>query len=211
MKIVAIQHEEILEHIVGSLNEQGLLPVFDVEKIIKQEEIISILQKSFQTSDKLVILGGDNTCLKAFSNVGIISFDAVCSSEKQSVVSPSNIILVGVRQYGAKDKDACKKIKVYPMKEIIEEGIHETAESVMAAARHFGTLYVSINLNVLDPAFAPGCLNPVPAGLSARELLFFLNRFKNLKNLRILDIVGLKKDADEMTLQLAAKIITEFY
>ncbi len=34
-----------------------------------------------------------------------------------------------------------------------------------------GPVYVSVDVDVLDPAYAPGCGNPVPGGLMTRELL----------------------------------------
>lgn len=37
-----------------------------------------------------------------------------------------------------------------------------------------GPVYLSIDIDVLDPAHAPGCGNPVPGGLSTRELLGLL-------------------------------------
>ena len=47
-----------------------------------------------------------------------------------------------------------------------------------------GPVYVSIDIDVLDPAFAPGTGTPEVAGLSTREL------FTVLRLLRGLDIVG---------------------
>ena len=98
------------------------------------------------------------------------------------------------------------------MKEITTEGIHEISESVMAAAKDFEALYVSIDIDVLDPAFAPGTGCTEPAGLTSRELIYFVQRLKLLKNLKIVDIVEInpKKDVNNMTSKLGAKIIAEF-
>ena len=41
-----------------------------------------------------------------------------------------------------------------------------------------GPVYVSLDLDVLDPAFAPGVSHPEPGGLSTREVIGFLQRLK---------------------------------
>jgi arginase family enzyme len=39
-----------------------------------------------------------------------------------------------------------------------------------------GPVYVSLDLDVFDPAFAPGVSHPEPGGLSTREVIAFLQR-----------------------------------
>ena len=86
---------------------------------------------------------------------------------------------------------------------------HEAAQ--MAAAKNFSHLYISIDIDAVDPAFAPGTGYPEPAGLTSRQLLHMLHRLKNLKNINIIDIVEVnpKKDINNMTSKLAAKILVE--
>lgn len=97
------------------------------------------------------------------------------------------------------------------MKEIIAEGVHEISESLMSVAKNFRDLYVSIDIDVLDPAFAPGTGYIEPGGLTTRELLFFLHRLKKLYNLRAFDLVEINpsKDTNDITSKVAAKILVE--
>ena len=78
-------------------------------------------------------------------------------------------------------------------------------------AKNFDNLYISIDIDVIDPAFAPGTGYIEPAGLTSREFLYFLHRLKNLKNIRGYDIVEInpKKDINNLTTKLGAKILVE--
>ena len=184
-----------------------------------------------------LFLGGDHSItfplVKAFSSVyssnpGIVIFDAhpdaendfvathedlLCALVNQDVIKKENIILVGVRNWDKKEIDFIKKnnIKYFSMKEIAKEGIHEVSESVMIVAKGFSDFYVSIDIDVLDPAFAPGTGYMEPGGLSTRELLFFLHRLKRLKNLRAFDLVEINplKDVNDITSKVGAKLLVE--
>lgn len=70
-------------------------------------------------------------------------------------------------------------------------------------------LYVSIDLDVLDPAFAPGVSHLEPGGLSTRDLLGVLHRIKG--PIVGADIVELNplRDVNGMTAMVAAKLIKE--
>jgi len=184
-----------------------------------------------------LFLGGDHSItfpiVKAFSSVygsnsGVIIFDAhpdaendfvathedlLCALVNQNVIKKENIILVGTRNWDKKEVEFIKvnKIKYFSMKEIANEGMHEVSESLMSVAKNVSDLYVSIDIDVLDPAFAPGTGYMEPGGLSSRELLFFLHRLKRLQNLRAFDLVEINpsKDVNDMTSKVGAKILVE--
>lgn len=187
---------------------------------------------------KPLFLGGDHSItyslVKAFvetypENPGIIVFDAhpdaendfmpptqedlLCCLVNQNLIKKENIILVGTRNWDKNEIEFIQKhkIKYFPMKEIIKEGLHEISESIMSVAKNFSALYVSIDIDVLDPAFAPGTGYLEPGGLSTRELLFFLHRLKRLNNLKAYDLVEInpEKDINNMTSKVGAKILVE--
>ncbi|MFN8573573.1 MAG: agmatinase [Gemmatimonadaceae bacterium] len=72
-----------------------------------------------------------------------------------------------------------------------------------------GPCYLSIDLDVLDPAFAPGLSHREPGGLSTRELLTVIQELPN--PLVGVDIVELNpaRDVDGITAGTAAKILRE--
>jgi agmatinase len=71
--------------------------------------------------------------------------------------------------------------------------------------------YISIDLDCLDPAFAPGVSLPSPCGLSAAQLIYLLKKLIASGNVAGLDLVELSPDYDiqNSTAGLAAKILSE--
>ncbi len=72
-----------------------------------------------------------------------------------------------------------------------------------------GPLYISIDIDALDPAFAPGVSHPEPGGLTVREIIAVLHR----QTARIIgaDIVEYNplRDQREITAMVAAKLLRE--
>jgi agmatinase len=71
-------------------------------------------------------------------------------------------------------------------------------------------IYLSIDIDVLDPAHAPGTGCPEPGGVTFRELAAFLYGLKDL-NVRAVDVmeVAPQVDAANITAAAAAKLIRE--
>jgi agmatinase len=72
----------------------------------------------------------------------------------------------------------------------------------------FDSLYTSFDLDVLDPAFAPGVGNPEAAGMTSRELFDLIYSLEN-KKITGVDIVELNPQYDNgSTASIAAKIMS---
>ena len=72
----------------------------------------------------------------------------------------------------------------------------------------FDSIYLSIDLDVLDPAFAPGVGNPEAVGISSRELYDLVTVLQN-KKIGAADIVELNPTYDNgATSSIAAKMIS---
>jgi len=207
----------------------------NIEKTNKN--IYNKIKNSLNEAEHLFILGGDHSitysCFRAFSdefeNAGLIVFDAHpdCVNNfkppthedylrvlvEGGKLKKENILLIGLRNWHKEEYKFLKenKIKFFNMKEIANENLHEVSESIMSVARNFNALYVSIDIDVLDPAFAPGTGYKEPGGFTSRELLYFLKRLKLLKNLKAIDLVEINPDNDssELTVKLGAKILSE--
>lgn len=70
-------------------------------------------------------------------------------------------------------------------------------------------VYLTIDLDGLDPAFAPGVSHPVPGGLSSRQVLNLIQRVR--WNLVGMDVVELnpERDVNDQTAILAARLLHE--
>ncbi|MFH2021467.1 MAG: arginase family protein [archaeon] len=197
----------------------------------------AIYKKVSEMSSPAILVGGDHSltypAFKAFSkmheNPGLLVFDAHLDAENDfsppthedylrmlvsdGILKRENVIVVGVRNFHQNELEFWKKnrIKVFTMAEIAKEGKSEIADAVMSVAKNFSGLYISVDIDVLDPAFAPGTGYLEPGGMTTRELLYFVQRLKNLKNIMMWDIVEVNpdKDLNDITSSAAAKIVLE--
>jgi len=120
---------------------------------------------------------------------------------------PENILHVGARAFVKEELEFLtkNKIKTISDREIRDgKGPRLLKDHVST----FATLYSSFDLDVLDPAYAPGVGNPEAAGITSRELFDMVYSLENTKVSGV-DIVELNPYHDNgATASLAAKLIS---
>ncbi len=86
-------------------------------------------------------------------------------------------------------------------------GMHRLADVPVESLQ--GPVYVSLDLDGLDPAFAPGVAHPEPGGLSTREVVALLHRLR--APIAGADIVEYnpRHDQRDLTARVAAKLLKE--
>ncbi|MCI4432367.1 MAG: agmatinase [Nitrosopumilus sp.] len=118
-----------------------------------------------------------------------------------------NILHVGARAFVKEELEFLKenKIKTISDRQVREgKGPHLLKEFVSS----FDSLYTSFDLDVLDPAYAPGVGNPEAAGMTSRELFDLIYSLEN-KKVTGVDIVELNPQYDNgATASIAAKIMS---
>jgi len=125
-----------------------------------------------------------------------------------------NILLIGVRNSWKSEIDF---IKEKAIRQINVDKFLEDLEVSCEVLMEFASgkdLYVSLDIDVVDPAFAPGTGYPVAGGLTARQMLYIIKRINKMKNLKAVDIVEInsevdKKEFNEVTIRLGAKLLSE--
>ncbi len=118
-----------------------------------------------------------------------------------------NILHVGARAFIGEELEFLKEnnIKTISDKEIREGKGPQLLKDHVST---FNTIYSSFDLDVLDPAFAPGVGNPEAVGISSRELFDMIHSFENAKITGV-DIMELNPYHDNgSTASLAAKIMS---
>lgn len=123
-----------------------------------------------------------------------------------SILRSHQLIYVGLRRAAKEEMRFLdeKNVRNYPMKEIAFTSRQEVCDAAMQVSRTKQELVLFVDLSVLDPAVYPGTTEP--GGMTARELLYFLQRFRMLKNIMSVIITGFEK---ETPLPLLAKMIVE--
>lgn len=213
--------------------EKQIKEIHFQEKIF--EEAKKIFEKGKKVKQKVIFLGGDHSITyslaRAFKeiyshNYGLLVFDAhldcmpchkIPNHEEwlRALIERENftkIIHVGLRAPCLEEINFAKekKLPLFSCKELFKN-FKRNAEKIIKNLKKFENLYVSIDLDVVDPAFAPGVSCPEPCGLTSREFLYLIQKLSKLDNLKAVDLVCVnpEKDLNNMTIKLAAKIIAE--
>ncbi|MEM4270530.1 MAG: arginase family protein, partial [Candidatus Pacearchaeota archaeon] len=123
-----------------------------------------------------------------------------------------NIMVVGMRNIDPIEAEFLKekKIKQIKMNDVLLN-LEDVTDTIMEFASG-KKLYLSIDIDFIDPAFAPSTGYVEPGGASSRQALYIFSRLSLLKNLKALDIVEVdsENDKNKLTIKLAAKILAEF-
>jgi len=124
-----------------------------------------------------------------------------------------NILLVGVRNFWKDEIDFLKKHNIRNIHmNFLLENLQDVCDTIMEFSNG-RELYVSIDIDVIDPAFAPATGYKEPGGLSSREFIYLISRINKIRNLRVVDIVEINFDKDKKfdnsTVKLGAKILSE--
>ena len=122
-----------------------------------------------------------------------------------------NILLVGVRNSWKSESEFLKfsGIRTVSINQILLN-IEDTCDVIMEFASG-KELYVSVDIDVVDPAFAPATHYCEPGGLTSRQLVYLVQRLRKVKGLRAFDIVEINSEKDDsgITTKLGAKILAE--
>lgn len=125
-----------------------------------------------------------------------------------------NILLIGVRNPWKTEKEFLKEkgIRMISVNDINQD-VREMTDIITEFANG-KELYVSIDIDVVDPSAAPSTGYPEPGGLTSRQLLYIVQRINKVKSLKAVDIVEINeikdKENNNMTIKLGAKILAEF-
>ncbi len=131
-------------------------------------------------------------------------------------ISKNNFLIVGTRDIDVPELDVAKNEHITHLNAYLlhDVGIDAFGDKIIDFFKKSNTksIYLSIDIDVLDPSIAPGTGYAIPGGFSYRELWKILRKLT--KNLSIVgfDLVEVSPNLDlpnNMTSNLAAKLIIE--
>ena len=196
-----------------------------------REQLPGIIFDIISRGKMPIIIGGDHSITtialrqigKMLGKISLFYFDAhpdfVSSTNNYygSIMTDSaefinfkKSMLIGTRAAEAEEIDNAMKVGleiITPM-DLAELGLSKLARRLDNKIRH--KKYISIDLDCVDPAFAPGVSVPCPGGISSTNLIYLVKRAVQ-SGIIAMDIVELCPDFDlnNITACLAAKIISE--
>jgi agmatinase len=207
--------------------------IFDAGNI-DQKELRKLVSRLAMQNKMPVTIGGDHSltaeALRAVSEarngkLSLLYFDAhpdfVSSTRNYygSVLTDSakfldfrKSMLVGTRAAEPEEIENAKGagLKIVTPLDVAELGVRRVAQMIESKTRGM-PVYISIDLDCVDPAFAPGVSVPSQGGLSSVELIYLLKSAVAAGSVAGIDIVELSPDYDVngVTANLAARIMSE--
>ncbi|MEO9307048.1 MAG: agmatinase [Nitrososphaera sp.] len=135
---------------------------------------------------------------------GSVFYDVLDSIDIESSIQ------IGIRTPEKEEIDNIKKynIEVVTPFDISRDGIHKTEQRIMNKLGK--NVYISLDMDVIDPAFAPGVSVPVPLGLGNIEVTYLLKALaaKGMAGLDIMETCP-NYDIKDRTSHLVSRIIGE--
>jgi len=128
-------------------------------------------------------------------------------------IEPQEVFLVGVRSWEAQEIDLIENggLNVYTAAEVAERGMKSVASRIYSKLSDCDAVHISLDIDCLDPAFAPGTGIPDSGGLTSREVITLIKSLHGLPLIG-LDVVEVSPpiDPSEATVFAALKIIMEY-
>ena len=188
-------------------------------------EIEAITKKHLDANNKILTLGGDHSItypiIKAFSQkynkIDILHIDAhsdlydIYDGDKYSHACPfarikenglaDKLVQVGIRTLNKHQAEQAKRfdVEIHQMKDL----------NLSKIAKFKNPLYISLDIDAFDPAFAPGVSHYESGGLSSRQVIELIQKIDS-------DVIGADivefnptRDHHNMTAFLAVKMMKE--
>ncbi len=206
-------------------NDLGDIEFTSLDSEKAYEQIKQTILDELSSEGKIISLGGDHSVsfplieahTQKYENLNVLHFDAHADlyddfeGNPYSHASPfarlmekgilGSLTQVGIRTLNTHQQEQADKfgVKVIEMKDFNFDFISDLK----------GPLYISLDLDVLDPAFAPGISHHEPGGMSTRQLISAIQQI----NVPIVgaDIVELNptRDINDATAMVAYKLFKE--
>ena len=170
---------------------------------------------------------------KENAKIGIIHFDAhydlcdeydghkwshACTEARslENVISGEDLFFVGIRvaeEIELETIAANPGITVVKAKEVHKAGVDAVFSKLKEKFKDYDAVYLTVDIDVLDPAFAPGTGTPQPGGLTMIQLVQLFQMMLDELPLKAMDIVEVAPDLDvnNITSWAAMRLIFDLF
>ncbi|HEX9854875.1 MAG TPA: agmatinase [Acidimicrobiia bacterium] len=136
---------------------------------------------------------------------------------ESGAVPGRRFVQIGLRGYWPEPETVAwmreQEMRSFMMSEIVDRGLDAVVDDAIAhASGDAGGVFVSVDIDVVDPGMAPGTGTPEPGGILARELLDTLRRLGRQLEVIGADVVEVSPPYDgpgEITAHLANRAVLE--
>jgi agmatinase len=171
---------------------------------------------------------------KGNHKIGVIHFDShadicdtydnhkwshACTERRtvEDVISPADLAYVGLRSYEIEELEYFElhpEILVIKAYDVFKEGYIAAYKKLADRFQDYDAVYFTLDIDVLDPAYAPGTGTPEAGGLSSREMIELTKLMITNLPIKAMDIVEVSPPLDQknnITSWTALKIIYEVF
>jgi agmatinase len=219
----------------------GDAPVVPADPVRSHEAIERTVGQVLATGAVPIVLGGDHgiaepdirACSERHGPVGLVHFDThtdtgteVFGAElshgtpmyrlvEAGQVDPRRYVQLGLRGYWPGEPEFSwqreRGITSVFMHEIRDGGIAAAVERAIDAVGE-GPVYLSVDVDVLDPAFAPGTGTPEPGGMSSADLLWACRELAarlELVGAEVVEVIATGVGSSDITALAAERTVRE--
>jgi len=136
---------------------------------------------------------------------------------ESGTLRPEHLVQIGIRNFSNSMEythyAANQGITVYTMKDVRERGMLPiVSESYQKLREQVDSIYLSVDIDVLDQAFAPGCPAIGPGGMTTDDLFSGIKWLGAQEKTRAIDIVEIdpKQDVRDMTSRVGVWTLLSF-
>jgi agmatinase len=204
----------------------------EIEKTVGQVTAVGVVP---------VVLGGDHSITEAnvravsaqHGPVGLVHFDTHTDTGtevfgvershgtpmyrlvRDGHVTGSRYVQVGLRGYWPGEAEFAwqreRGITAFFMHDVQQLGIREVVERAVATVGD-GPVFLTVDVDVLDPAFAPGTGTPEPGGMTSGELLWATRELASrldLVGMDVVEVIPTAVGSADVTALVADRIVRE--
>jgi len=184
------------------------------------------LQKAFGRYQKEVVK-------KENRKLGVIHLDAhpdLChnfdghkwshaNTEKRAledIITPKDLCLLGIRAFEEEELNLLNnnsEISLYTARDVYTKGVEKIFQKIERQFKDYDSIYFTLDVDVLDPAFAPGTGTPVSGGLNSRELIEIVKLIFEYLPVKAMDLVEVSPplDINDITSWAAIRVMHDVF
>jgi agmatinase len=210
----ALRTHEAIEETVGDAVEAGAIPIVlggdhsiaepDIRAVAKKHGPVGLIHFDTHTDTGTEVFG-----------VEISHGTPMYRLVEQGHVDPKRYVQIGLRGYWPGEKEFGwqdeKGIKALFMHDIRDRGIRDVMDEAIEFAGD-GPTFLSVDIDVLDPAYAPGTGTPEPGGMTTTDLLLACREVGarvDLVGADVVEVIPTGVGPDDLACLAADRIVRE--
>ncbi|MEW6642242.1 MAG: arginase [Pseudomonadota bacterium] len=143
-------------------------------------------------------------------------FEGFLGAEPRVAIAPERMEIFGARSIDVLEQQLlhARRVRVVDMLRIAEVGVLDLVRQLIARVNaEGGVLHVSFDIDVLDPALAPGTGTPVAGGLAPEAIAIVMAELRKSGLVRSVDVVELNplRDRRQQTGRLAVDLLAGLF